>query len=536
MKLRTILVCFLIGCGLAMQAQDYKVISMESLPTDMTAREDIKTDGNGKQCAVLRIATQNITPEQREGFFFECDWGSYVVQKSIIDGEIRVWVSPGLKTLKIKHSKLGQWELHTAHYGINVEALHTYKVVIQGTMKYADEPEEVTQQYLAFRISPANATLFVNDEIWEVGADGTAVKFVNFGTYNYRVMAPNHVTQTGTVTVNDPENTQTVPVTLQSDFVEVTLKVDADAEIWVNNEKKGTRTWTGQLGKGTYKIECKQANYQSTVTTQEINENKTITLPAPKPIYGSLNVESTPSFATVYIDGKLVGETPKFVKEILVGEHKVKLTKEGYKDYLKTVTITKGERASVMASLEADGTAPVAQQDVKPMKQKPDNKQPASNVFFVMANAAYSIAPQASFGLTAGSVKKLGWYASLGSNFKFKSANYECDYSGVINGTDMEYSYSGEKSTSRFGATAGMVIRVYDPIYAYVGGGYGFRNVFWELENGSWAKCTDDSYQGIALDAGLMLHFGGFGFSLGVQTIGFSYMEAKIGLGYTLKR
>jgi hypothetical protein len=45
----------------------------------------------------------------------------------------------------------------------------------------------------------------------------------------------------------------------------VILKVDADAEIWVNNEKKGTRTWTGSLGKGSYKIECKQEGHETSM-------------------------------------------------------------------------------------------------------------------------------------------------------------------------------------------------------------------------------------------------------------------------------
>ena len=203
-------------------------------------------------------------------------------------------------------------------------------------------------------------------------------------------------------------------------------------------------------------------------------------------------------------------------------------------------------------------SAVVVSVTLKPVSKKPVNQQPAAqtsqpkieqpkveqptpqktvgSAFFVMANAAYSFVPQASFGLTVGMVKKLGWYASLGSNFKFVKADYECDYEGNISGLSSEYSYSGQKSTSCLGATAGMVFRIYDPLYAYVGGGYGFRNVFWQLENGSWAKCTDDSYQGIAIDAGLMLHFKGFGFSIGVQTIGVKYLEAKIGIGYTLKR
>ena len=125
-------------------------------------------------------------------------------------------------------------------------------------------------------------------------------------------------TYSETVTVTDNETTRLAP-SLSADFAEVTLKVDADAEIWVNNEKKGIRTWTGPLGSGTYKIECKQTNHETSQTTKEITPNmagQTITLSAPRPIYGSLNVESTPNFCQLFVDGKPMGETPKFIGEI----------------------------------------------------------------------------------------------------------------------------------------------------------------------------------------------------------------------------
>lgn len=358
----------------------------------------IKEDERGRQCAVLRVATQGITFEQRLDFHFETDWNSFVVERQVVEGEIWVWVSPGMKTLKIKHSQLGNMELHTANYGITVEPLHVYRVVIQGTMA---SNAEVKQQYLSFQISPADAELEVDGEIWPLSSRGIARRRVNEGMYHYKVTAFDCEEEENTVTVADT-----------AVVVSVTLK------------------------------------------------------PIPK-------------------------------------EPKVK--------------------------------QPITQ-TVQPKIEQPTPPKTVGSAFFVMANVAYSIAPQTSFGLTVGSVKKVGWYASLSSDFRFKNADYECDYSGAIDGSSFEYSYSGEKTTSRFGATAGLVVRLSDPLYAYVGGGYGFRNVFWELENGKWAKCTDDSYRGVSMDAGLMLHFGGFGLSLGVQTIGINYMEAKIGLGYTLKR
>lgn len=403
MRIRLLLLLAFMLSVFALKAQDYKVLSMESLPLDMTAREHIKQDERGRQCAVLRISTQKITPEERQGFHFECDYASFAVERQIVEGEVWVWVSPGLKTLKIKHAQLGNVELHTANYGLTIEPLHVYKIVLQGTMA---SNNEVVQQYLAFQISPTDAELEVDGEIWPLSSRGTARRRVNEGTYQYKVTA---------LDCEDVENTVTV----------------ADSAVVVSVTLRP--------------VSKKPTNQQPTAQTSQ-----------PK-------IEQP----------KVEQSTPQ-----------------------KTV----------------------------------------GNAFFVMANAAYSIAPQASFGLTVGSVKKLGWYASLGSNFKFEKAEYECDYEGNISGLSSEYSYSGQKSTSRLGAMAGMVFRIYDPLYAYAGGGYGFRNVFWQLENGSWAKCTDDSYQGIAIDAGLMLHFNGFGFSLGVQTIGVKYLEAKIGIGYTLKR
>lgn len=522
-------------------AQHIAVKDFYYVENDLTARTQGTRveDQNGYLCALIKVRTT-------EKGLWAFDVGMLGVTKTEMQNaahpaEIWVYVPFGVTRMTIQHEKLGvvdRWP-----FPCSIEKGCTYLMELTTGKVETIIKEEVRMQYLAFQITPPNAVLTVNDELWEVGADGSAMKYVDFGDYTYRVQAPNYHTEVGKVTVDDPENTHRVIVNLKSDFVEVTLKVDADAEIWVNDEKKGTRSWTGALGKGSYKVECKQAGHETTLTTQKITadmEGQTITLPAPVPVYGSLGVESTP-FAKLYIDGKAMGETPKFVKEILVGEHEVRLTKDGYADYTETITITKGERRQVTATLVADGSASVAQQPKRPKPQKKQPKEPESNAFFVMANAAYSIAPQFSTGITIGSVKRLGWYVSLGTNFNFSSeSGFTCEGTGNwLNQFVGNYSFTGNKKTSRFSATAGMAVKIVDPVYAYAGLGYGYRNLFWEYVSGSvnaYAKNVDDSYKGLAIDGGLMLHFNGFGVSLGVQTIGVKYMEAKIGIGYTLKR
>jgi formylglycine-generating enzyme required for sulfatase activity len=364
---------------LSVSAQDFEIISVESLPADMSAREEMKTDHNDRQCALLRIATQNITPEKREGFTFKPDLGSEVVDRSNRNGEILLWVSPGLKYLLIMHRDWGQYELRLPDYVARIEALHTYKVTIKGTFTIAPQVQSdasTTQQYLVFQLTPPNATLEVDDQLWSVDADGTAMKYVNFGSYTYRVRASDYFTETGKVTVDDPNNTKIVTVSLELNFATITLKVDADAEIWVNNVKKGVRSWTGQLGSGTYKIECKMANHETSMVSKEITaemNGQSVILPAPKPIYGSLNVESTPNLCKLFIDGKEVGLTPKSIPEILIGRHVIRLTKEGYKDYTETITIAKVESTPLIVTLEKENTGRATSNEEIRMTQPSSN-------------------------------------------------------------------------------------------------------------------------------------------------------------------
>lgn len=356
------------------------------------------------------------------------------------------------------------------------------------------------------------------------------------GQHNVKILKEMYEPYSTSVTVKDNETTTVAPI-LTSDFARLTLKVDADAEIWVNDELKGTRTWTGNMPTGTYRVECKQKGHEATTTKITVNNSMNgdvITLQAPIPIYGSLNVDCTPDLATLYIDGKEMGKAPKLIGKILVGEHHLRLTKDGYKDYSENITIKKGERKQVTATLVA-AQKPKTE---KPKQQPQKPQQSTGSKTFVTVNMAYSKQPQNSFGVMFGSMKKTGWYVGLGSNFSFPSSDYECDGSGQIVSNSLgEYQFTGTQKTSRLAITAGAVLRVKDPLFAYVGSGYGQRSLFWELydnnNNYGWAKNADYSYKGLAFDAGLMMYYRRFCVSAGLQTVGFKYMEAKFGVGLT---
>ena len=144
-------------------------------------------------------------------------------------------------------------------------------------------------------------------------------------------------------------------VNLDANFSNITLKVEADAEIYVNNELKGVRNWTGDLEAGTYVIEARQKGHRSSTIQKVIDENmsgQTFQLDPPVPIKGMLVVSSTPPKAKLFIDGKAMGETPKRINEILVGEHTVRLEKQGCAPLSKTITIEEGKTFSMDEKLD----------------------------------------------------------------------------------------------------------------------------------------------------------------------------------------
>jgi serine/threonine-protein kinase len=65
-----------------------------------------------------------------------------------------------------------------------------------------------------------------------------------------------------------------------------------------------------------------------------------------------LLVESRPSGATVFLDGKRVGTTPMSLPSVMAGSHAVRLELAGFRPWTASVRVVTGERNRVAASLE----------------------------------------------------------------------------------------------------------------------------------------------------------------------------------------
>ena len=67
---------------------------------------------------------------------------------------------------------------------------------------------------------------------------------------------------------------------------------------------------------------------------------------------GSLMVESRPTGAHVFLDGRLIGTTPLAMPTVAAGEHAVRLELGGYRRWSSSVRVVASERNRVTASLE----------------------------------------------------------------------------------------------------------------------------------------------------------------------------------------
>ena len=91
------------------------------------------------------------------------------------------------------------------------------------------------------------------------------------------------------------------------------------------------------------------------LSTVDPTPTPTIT-PTPTPGYGSLSVSSRPTGANIWIDATDTGRVTKAtITTLATGPHQVRLSKSGYVDYLKNVTIQDGKTTTISAILTTIG-------------------------------------------------------------------------------------------------------------------------------------------------------------------------------------
>ena len=145
------------------------------------------------------------------------------------------------------------------------------------------------------------------------------------------------------------------------------------AEVLINNEpqKMLTPFILESLEPGEYEIVAKKGGYEG---KQKIylnaGEMKKVDL-ALERLTGSLKILSKPLEADVFVGGQSKGKTPLILKDLLAGEIELKLSKDGYADFLGKTRVIGKETTRFEVTLEK-----LYKKDIeKAWYQKPGNKK-----------------------------------------------------------------------------------------------------------------------------------------------------------------
>ena len=193
-------------CVIVMQAQNLAVQSFRMDETDLTANTAGTTviDQNGNKCALIKVETT------LKGFTFDAGTLGVVKTENHV-GEVWVYVPEGVKRLSIFHEDY--MPIRDYDLGMMLRRARTYVLRLSASQQQVAE-ETPTSQFVIFQVSPANATIELNGEILPVH-NGSATKMMPFGSYDYRVQAPDYMPQAGKVVVDDPQQPHVVSALLR---------------------------------------------------------------------------------------------------------------------------------------------------------------------------------------------------------------------------------------------------------------------------------------------------------------------------------
>ncbi len=355
--IKSFLLLILVLLAISANADSLKVDRFEERPVDISARSANVRDGNQELCALVRVALPV------EG----CKFEGNVVKTDFDVNEYLVYLTPGTKLLRIKCPHMSALDINfNEASNANIQALKsgvTYGLDLSG---YEDLIAPVAQNkadaggnYLILDITPKNGIYVKVDDIPQSVEDGQAMPFLKYGQHTYDIEAEGYAPEKGTVTIGKGDKTK-VRVALRS--IRATFSISPETpetSISINDKNVGKGSYTGQLNPGIYRIEVAKEGYRPYTETIELgaSETKWLNVSALTPIYGGLNVGYKPIDAQVAIDGKNVGSTPGIFNDLLVGSHKVTISKPGYDTYTTTVKITEGEVATLNGTLTEKKTS-----------------------------------------------------------------------------------------------------------------------------------------------------------------------------------
>lgn len=369
------------------------------------------------------------------------------------------------------------------------------------------------------------ADVFIDGK--RVGSTPLVIEKLASGQHSVKILKSLFFPLEDTLIVTDNSN-RIKRFDLKPNFAQVNITTHPDAIILINDNQEGKGNWNGRLTPGSYKLTARMESHRESIQTLEIKTNDSISfnIEHPVPITGTLDITSD-VVATISIDGKDYGTTPKIIQDVLIGKRTIELNADGYNPGVKTLTIIEGKILPVSFTLikKIDGQTKITS-DISRLPKTTYNKKRESTPIPAKFFVNYKMSLTASYGGMVGFAKRVGIYASYMSGLSPNSGEPMQDLSPG------SYRSSGY---FRSAITGGAIIRITKNLYIYAGGGYGtYGQAYVATSDSEPYYLSIDN--GPEVEGGLMLNFKYFSIFGGYNTIisPIKFAEIHFGIGVSL--
>lgn len=208
---------------------------------------------------------------------------------------------------------------------------------------------------LAITTIPASgAQLYIDGKL--IGVSPLTTESYEAGSYPLTVKLAQYMPYTQQVVFPSEDKVENLTIDLSPNYADITITTDEKSDIYLNEEHKGKGSHTQRLTPGLYTLEARRTSHRSTKKSIEVVAGvaQQITLDAPTPIYGSLDVMTTPANAAVYLNDTPIGTAPDVFSQLLIGSYTMRIEKEGYQTYTSTITLTEGKITDYIVDLKKD--------------------------------------------------------------------------------------------------------------------------------------------------------------------------------------
>lgn len=215
--------------------------------------------------------------------------------------------------------------------------------------------QRVQNGSLSVSSMPSGAQVFLNNV--NRGVTPLTISQLQPRTYSVTLKKTDYKDWKGNVTIMSGKQSHLSRVLVS---IYGTLNVTSNppgAQVFLNNANKGVTPLTiNRLSAGTYSVILRKTGYQDWTGSVAIRSGAQSNLSQSLiiiPTHGTLSISSNPPGAQIFLDDVSQGAkvTPSVIGELSAGSHNVKLQKQGYQDWVGSVTIIAGQQSNLSQNL-----------------------------------------------------------------------------------------------------------------------------------------------------------------------------------------